>query len=415
MTYFSAKKWLYSLHFAMKGFSLTVMEKLSAEANLDTKKIKVIHVAGSNGKGSTAGYVSQVLIEAGYRTGLYTSPHLVEHTERIRVNGEKISRKKFAELAEHFRTLTKKKKINANYFEIITAMAIKHFIDEKADFIVAETGMGGRLDATNILDGEVCAITSISLEHTQYLGKTTAKIAEEKAGIIKKGSIVVTKKNNAGINAIRLKVKKLGNRIIYPEWKNAKQKGNGQTFDLVKPVKIKGIELSMLGKFQAENAAIAIGVIKSLEEKGISIPENILMKGIAKTVVNGRLEKIISAPLVVLDAGHSPDGWEKTFASLGQFKYKKLIVVIGTMHDKNVKPLKKLLKKANYVITTKSDSFRALESEKLSKAIGFGEAIEPAEKAFEKAAGMAKKGDLILITGSIYLIGKAYPYFKIKI
>jgi len=185
MNYKESQEWLFNLRVQMKGFNLDNIKKLVEHAGLDLGKLKAVHVAGSNGKGSVCAFISEILTEQGYKTGLYTSPHLVEPTERIRINGAKVSQERFTELVNYFKELMEKNDFGANFFEVITAMAFKHFLDEKVDFLVAETGMGGRLDATNLLNGAVNVITSVSLEHSKFLGNTIEKVAFEKAGIIK--------------------------------------------------------------------------------------------------------------------------------------------------------------------------------------------------------------------------------------
>ena len=415
MDYAQSKEWLDSLGTKMSGFDLENMRKICKLANLDLKRLRVIHVAGSNGKGSTCAFISAILNEAGYKIGLYTSPHLVEPTERMQINGAKISEKKFAELAMQFREVIEANSISASEFEALTAMAFRHFIDEKVDFLVAETGLGGRLDATNVLESAVSVITSISLEHTQYLGSTIEKIAAEKAGIIKENSIAVASQENAGIKIIRETARAKKCKIIMPKFKINSLNADGGKFDLAKPIELRGLEIKMAGEFQCEKAALAVCAVPALSEKGILVPENAIRNGLKKTLWRGRLEKIKEKPIVLLDAAHNPEGWEKLFEALPLYKYEKLIVVFGAMADKDVSSIgKEFAKRWAQVIFTKAESERAQEPEKLLEKIGVEEIAVPAERAIELALKKAGKNDLVLITGSIYLIGEAYRHFGIE-
>ncbi|HLC93010.1 MAG TPA: folylpolyglutamate synthase/dihydrofolate synthase family protein [archaeon] len=416
MDYAQSKKWLDSLGTNMSGFDLENTRKMCKLAKLDLKRLRAIQVAGSNGKGSTCAFISSILNEAGYKTGLYTSPHLVEPTERIQISGKNISKEKFAELAVKTRKVIEANFINASEFEALTAMAFMQFIDEKVDFLVAETGLGGRLDATNVLESAVSVITSISLEHTQYLGSTIEKIAAEKAGIIKENSIAVASQENAGIKIIQQKVRAKKCKIIMPKFKINSLNADGGKFDLAKPIELHGLEIKMAGEFQCQNAALAVCAVHALSEKGILVPENAIRNGLKKTLWRGRLEKIQEKPIVLLDAAHNPKGFENLFAALPLYKYEKLFVVFGAMADKDVSGIgtKFAVLKA-HVIFTKVESERAQEPEKLLEKIGFGEIAVPAKNAIELAMEKAGKNDLVLITGSIYLLGEAYRHFGIKI
>jgi len=399
----------------MKDFDPTTTKRILKIAKVKTEKIKAVHIAGSNGKGSTTAFISKILIEEGYKTGTYTSPHLVESTERMRINNKKISKKKFAELASYFKELCEKNKIKANYFEITTAMALKYFYDEKTEIAVIEVGLGGRLDATNVLNGLVCVITSISMEHSQYLGKTLSKIAFEKAGIIKRNSKVIVSEKNKGIKTIEKKAHKEKAELLKVKNKIIKSTIEEQEFDIVSPAKINNIKIKLIGKHQCENASLAVSACIALRKKGFKVSEKSIRTGLLKTQVKGRLEIISKKPLIIADCAHNPDGWKKLFDALEQFKLKKIIAVVGAMHDKDVKELGNLLKKINAkTIITKSDSFRAEEPEKLKQKIGFGIIAKSEEDAIKKATKLAGKNGTILITGSIYIVGKAYKYFGIE-
>ncbi|MEK6957489.1 MAG: folylpolyglutamate synthase/dihydrofolate synthase family protein [archaeon] len=411
MDYEESKHWLFSLHVEMKDYDLKKMRLLIKLAKLDLQSLKTVHVAGSNGKGSTCAYISSTLTEQGYKTGFYSSPHILEPTERMRINGKKIPKEKFAQLADYFRKLMENSSVEANFFEVVTAMAFKYFIEEKVDILVAETGMGGRLDATNILDGKVCAITSISLEHTQFLGNTIKKIAAEKAGIIKENSAVVFAHNNKGKKIIIEKAKEKNAMIFEVKWKNKRS----QKFGLVKPEKIPRLRTKMLGTYQIENAAVAAAAMVALREKGFAVSDKSIRTGIAKTIWRGRLETLQKKPLVIVDAAHNPQGWHELFKEVRKMKFLKMHVVFGAMADKELdKELKQNLRKAHTLILTKSDSPRAFEPEELRKKIGAGKIEMDAKEAIVGAINSARKDDLVLITGSIHVIGYAYKVFSIR-
>jgi dihydrofolate synthase/folylpolyglutamate synthase len=415
MNYKQSKEWLKSLKMAMKGFNLETIKLLCKIAKIKPEKFKTIHVAGSNGKGSTCQFISTILIQSGYKTGFYSSPHLVEPTERIKINGKDISKKEFSKLARKVKKIIDSNKIKPNYFEAITLMAFIYFEKQKIDYLVAEVGMGGRLDATNVLKGIVCAITSISLEHTQYLGNTIEKIALEKAGIIKKDSIVVVGKNNLGLKTILQKAKNNNCKVFVVEWKKVKSNLSGNEFSLEKPVKIKGLKTKLIGSYQIENAAIATACAIALREKGAKIPVKAIRAGLKKTFWPGRIQVIMKKPKVIIDASHNPDGWKKLFESIKMFKFKKLTMVFGVLDDKDIKSSIPKIKKADNLILTKPDSNRAKNPFELRQEIGFG-LVEPnPKKAIISALKKTDKKSLLLITGSIYLIGYAKKFFKKKL
>jgi dihydrofolate synthase/folylpolyglutamate synthase len=412
MNYLQSKEWLKSLKIAMKDFNLETIKSLCKIAKINPEKFRTIHVAGSNGKGSTCQFISTILVQAGYKTGFYSSPHLIEPTERIKINGKDISKKEFSKLAGKVKKIIDTNKIKANYFEAITLMAFIYFEKQKIDYLVAEVGMGGRLDATNVLKGIVCAITSISLEHTQYLGNTIEKIAFEKAGIIKKESIVVVGKNNAGLKTILQTAKKNNCKVFAVEWKKIKSNLNGNEFNLEKPVQLNGLKTKLIGAYQIENAAIATACAIALREKGAKIPIKAIRTGLKKTFWPGRIQIVMKNPRVVVDASHNPDGWKKLFEVIKMFKFKKLIMVFGVLNDKDIKSSISKIKKADVLILTKPDSDRAKDPFELRKEIGFG-LVEPnPKKAILSALQKTDKKSLLLITGSIYLIGYAEKFFQ---
>ncbi len=442
-----------------------------------------IHVAGSKGKGSTCAFISYILREAGYKTGLYTSPHLVDFRERIRilraqsasvlselrrtrrstkcVGGAhkysdcfegKIPKAKLVDLVERLKpVIDKYNRISNNaalsFFEVYTALAFIYFKEEKIDFAVIETGLGGRLDATNAVDSLVCAITPISYEHTQKLGNTLREIAAEKAGIIKRvtgNGLQVTKRVNfcssypesrisypvicppivisapqekEALDVIKNRCRKVGAKLFEVgkniTWKKTK---NGFT--------VKGIlgtypnlKIKLLGGHQLTNASVAVGVIEGLRLYGVEVGIDSIQKGAYNTSWPGRCEVVSRDPLIVLDGAQNAASAEVLKRAVKEsFRYRRLILALGISSDKDKKGIcGQLCGFADAIILTQANNPRAADVEdieKIIKAQGIRHKIKVIKTknvkcAMKKALDMAKTGDLILITGSLFVVGEA--------
>ncbi|MBS3122157.1 bifunctional folylpolyglutamate synthase/dihydrofolate synthase [Candidatus Woesearchaeota archaeon] len=396
---------LYQRGFHTINLGLERIETLLKKLGNPEKNLKVIHVAGTNGKGSVCAMCTSILIEAGYKTGLYTSPHLVDFTERFKINNKNITKKRLVELFEQIKPHI----TNETYFEIITAMAFLYFKQENVDIVVLEVGMGGRLDATNVVTPLVAVITTISKEHTQYLGDTIEKIAFEKAGIIKdnfKGNCyVVVGESNAALNVIKKICKE----------RNAK-------LSIAKPTTLK---ISLKGEYQKINAGIAIEAIKTLTHFGYNIPNPTIIKGLLKTEWRGRLEFVERN--VIIDCAHNPNGIECLVNELNllkeQHKFNKFQVVFGAMKDKNIKEMIKLLLPiaSTFTLTTPKGDWingkwsmeeRAEKPENITKFLKnlhFNQKniylIKTPFDALKKAKLLAKKDELVVVCGSCFLVG----------
>lgn len=409
MNYAQSTQWLESLEVKMSGFTLETIESLCILSGINPTQFKTVHVAGSNGKGSTCAFISQILTNQGHKTGFYSSPHLAEYTERIKINGKDISKEKFGELAQYFRELSEKNRLSASQFEILTAIAFKYFREEKIDFLVAEVGLGGRLDATNVLKGEICIITSLSPEHTQYLGSTIEKIAYEKAGIIKENSKVLVYGKNPGLEVIKRTAEETkGAQIKTVDFIAKETKINGNIFDLISPKKMANLKTGLIGSHQIENASLAAAAMLELKENGVEISEQSIRKGLECTFWPCRLEVIAGKPAFVLDAAHNPDGWEKLFESLKMFQ-KRPVIVFAAMKDKDVSEFGRLAQKSGCsLILTQIDNPRCESAKALQKKIGFGKAEENPLRAIWKAKKAAGRNGFVAVTGSIYFLGKIY-------
>ncbi len=358
---------------------------------------KSIHVAGTNGKGSACAMLERILREAGFKTGLYTSPHLVSLNERIQANGLKIPEEELEERVLKLKKTMVEKNFQLTYFEFLTVLAFQFFSDKKIDFAVVETGMGGRLDATNVLQPLVSIITNIALEHTQHLGNTLEKIAFEKAGIIKENGVLVTTEKNKKI--LRLFKKTCG-------------KKNSKFIAIKKPYKKSKVGLT--GEHQFWNAALAFETAKILGKK-FKIPRSAVEKGIAKAEWPARFQVLRGKPLVVLDSAHNPAGakaLKKTM--LAEFPSKKVLLVFGAASDKDISgiareivPLAREVFLASAKERGADTKILAREAKKYCKSV---RAFESVGSAVEEA--LKTKNEIVLITGSIFLIGEAIPVIK---
>jgi dihydrofolate synthase/folylpolyglutamate synthase len=373
-----------------------------------------IHVAGTNGKGSVAALLSSVLARAGYRVGLYTSPHLVRFNERIQVNGHPVSDGDVAGAAEAVQRIYTQAD-PPTFFECATAMALYHFASKKVDWAVLETGMGGRYDATNVVHPEVCIITNISMEHTEYLGKTLARIASEKAGIIKAGAGVVTgARQNSALKVIEQRASEKGVPLLRlgKEIRVRKSQDGFFTYRSTKRV-LKRVKVGLFGEHQILNGALVLGTLELLMEKGLKVPDDAIYTGLAEVCWPGRLEVVSDYPLVLLDGAHNPSAVRvlRRFLENGAGS-RRLMLVVGILKDKAWKPmLRDLAAVANRMILARPQYERAADPHELASF------LRPLKKdvvviphlpdAISLAMDEAGPGDVVCITGSLYTAGEA--------
>ena len=418
VNYKEAVAWLDSLdEFSMK-LGLERVQSFLRVAKLDYQDLKVIHVAGSNGKGSVSAMLARILREQGYKVGLYTSPHLLAYPERMALNCKPCSAKEFAALMDWARKIIPNLPETPMHFEVLTVAALKYFLDNKVDFVVAEVGLGGRLDATNVLQGLVNVITNISLEHTQILGSTFQQIAFEKAGIIKFNSVVVTNAKGTALQIIKKVAHAKNAAVIKPRFELLKATDQGAAFDLHFPVKMSGLKVSLLGYHQVENAALAASAAYLLRKRGFAVSDHAIRKGLEKASWPCRLQVVSKKPLTLIDAGHNPDCMRRLSQSIGLFPYRNLLVVFGCYKDKSYgEMLAYLSPKASDLIITQPQSKRAASISELlphAKAKAVHQAPTVAE-AIQKAEQLAGKEDLILVCGSLSVAREALRYWKLKI
>ncbi len=391
------------------------------------RTFRSVHIAGTNGKGSTSAFLAGMLRAAGYRVGLYTSPHLISFTERIRIDNEPITEAKTVELAKRVREAYQrsspgKTALNPTFFEVTTAMAFTCFAEAGVDFAVIEAGMGGRLDATNVISPLATVITNIDLEHAEFLGNTIELIAGEKAGIIKEGVPVVTGAVQPSVVQVleraaaeqRAPVRRLS-RDFTPERIST---GSEQRFDY------RGIEanydrlsIGMLGRYQIDNACLAVAAVECLRDAGVAVGEDELRRGLQQTRWEGRLELVARKPDVYLDGAHNPAAARVLAAAAADLKrsYRRLVLVLGILGDKDFRGIiTELVPLADRVIVTRPDYARAMDLGELSAAAGAlhgsVDAAETVGKAVERALAEASPEDLILVTGSLYVVGDARAF-----
>ena len=420
MSYQKSIAYLYGLQkFGIK-FGLAKISKLLSCLDNPHKKLSFIHIAGTNGKGSTAACLASVLSKAGYRVGLYTSPHLTSFTERIKIGNHEISRKDVDRLTQLL--INKARKIDSiTFFEFVTAMALLYFAEKNVDLCILEVGMGGRLDATNVVSPIISIITNISKEHEYYLGNTILEIAREKAGIIKKKSSLITGATQA--NVLTLFRKRCHNlqtefyclgKDFSIKTRNNYSSYHGINFNL------EVIKIGLFGDFQYNNAAIALAAIELLRMKDYHIGDKAIYRGLKDVYWPGRLEIVKKAPVVILDGAHNPVAMKSLRKALiKNFNFEKLILILGIMEDKNIKGmLKEIVPYAHKVILCKPNMNRAASPTSLAGIIKVYNVkhykVDDVKEAILYALSTASKKDLICVAGSLFTVGEAREVFKKK-
>lgn len=409
--------WLFGLQMYGIKLGLHSITRLLDLLGNPQKTLNVIHIAGTNGKGSTAAYLHSMYCRAGYQPGLYTSPHLTDFTERIRIGTRSIARGSVVELTAQLRGLCRRNALeHITFFEFTTALAIAYFARRQADPVILEAGLGGRLDATNVVEPLVSVITSISREHTVHLGPTLSHIAREKAGIIKRGRPCIS-----GVTACaprecirgvcrerRAPLFEYGRDFAARALQDGSYRycGPGVTHLVLRP--------GLVGLHQARNASLAVTAAAVLGAHGYELSGQNIQEGIQRCHWPGRLEAITTATCpIVLDGAHNPAAWHALACSLRRdFSFRRLILVMGVMRDKDIRALQRLTALAHLCIYFRPDMDRAAGREHLEKYTVFSikkkvlwcETIAESLKAALREAG---PGDLICITGSLFAVGEA--------
>jgi len=416
VSYENAIQALYSLQKYGIKFGLSKTSNLLKSFGNPHDGQTYVHIAGTNGKGSVAAIVEAILMRAGLKVGLYSSPHLVRFTERFRINGEEMPPETAAAVAGEVMALIDSKS-PPTFFEVVTAMALIYFAREGTDIAIMEVGMGGRLDATNVIKPRVTVITNISLEHQFFLGRRLSDIAKEKAGIIKPGVDLVTGATQPQVVRV---LKATCEERRAPLWllgRDVRYRTNNSRLSYYGLDKNYGaLEVGLLGRHQHRNAALALAVIELLKRRGFSCSEKEIREGLRHPKWPGRMHVIGKDPFVLLDGAHNPAAMKHLADSVKQkFPYRRLIVVLGVMGDKDIrKMLRNIVPLADYVIYTRPEYHRAASPEALiQEAAAFGKPgeIQPAvSQALCKANEIAEPADMILVTGSLFTVGEALSF-----
>ena len=422
MTYSSAVAYLYRLQKHGIKLGLETMKALMARLGMPQTKYRVLHIAGTNGKGSTAAMTAAILQAAGYRVGLYTSPHLVEFRERIRVNGEMISESQVAELTEQLQTLCQPD-LSPTFFEYTTAMAFQHFAESGVEVAVVEVGLGGRFDATNVVTPVACVVTTISLDHQEHLGNTCSAIAFEKAGIIKPGvPVMVGRLDDDAWRTIeqvaserQAAVFRL-NEDFCTEGEEPQQfsyRGLGLCYD--------GLTCALEGRHQLDNAACALALLGAVAPQGIAVTAEAVREGLRAVNWAGRLETADRHPTVFLDGAHNP----AAATALADFltradrshPSRSVVLVLGMMRDKDhrgfVEPLRGLV---DEVVLTQADLPRSATAQELRVSTGDLlprlHVVPSLSDAMTLARQLATSDGLVCVTGSLMLVGECMALLR---
>ncbi|MBL8876712.1 MAG: bifunctional folylpolyglutamate synthase/dihydrofolate synthase [Phycisphaerae bacterium] len=417
-------------------WKLDRMEALMEALDNPHRSFRSVHIAGSKGKGSVCEMTGAALVGCGLTTGLYTSPHVADIRERIRLNGQMVSEADFVALISEVALAAESIRRRAGastFFELMTAAAFVHFAREAVDVAVVEVGLGGRLDSTNVLTPDVCAITSIQLEHTQILGDTLEKIAREKAGIIKPGVPIITIPQQKAVVLETIKevaaregapISVVGQSIDFSSrYETTPQLGAHMRVSLSTPrVQFEHVAVPLKGEHQAMNCGLALSILDRLKERGVPITERGAAAGLAKTPNPARMELVYSQPRIIVDGAHNPESIHALMKSLGaHIKYDSLIVIFGCASDKDIAGmLARLGTGADKVIFTRAESNpRAADPRDLLRRFSESStkmclAEKSLKDAINAAAKSAHKDDLICITGSFYLAGEAKKLLAAK-
>lgn len=383
-------------------------------------KYKTIHIAGTNGKGSTSHLLAAVLQKAGYKVGLYTSPHLVDFRERIRVNGQEIRESYVIDfVAKHKEAF---EPIHPSFFELTMTMAFQYFADEEVDIAVIEVGLGGRLDSTNIITPELSVITNISFDHVAFLGDTLEKIASEKAGIIKPNIPVVIGEKGSVREVFINKATEVNAPIMFAEDYNWIISSHEIDENLIfETKKYPSLKCGLVGGFQEKNAATVLTSIEVLRTRGVPVPDEAVYEGFANVVeitgLKGRWQQLGTKPKIVCDTGHNVAGIGYVVKQLQKEHFRHLRMVFGVVNDKDISNILALLPKDNVTYYfTQASIARALNASELQEKAKFyglnGISIPSVEDAVKKAIKEASPDDFIFIGGSNFVVGEALPVFS---
>ncbi len=414
--------------YALSDYSLRHVEELLKRLGNPHLAPRTVHIAGTEGKGSVAAMIAQVLSDSGYKTGLYTSPHLHTLRERISVDGSLISEAEFATTMTEVKPFVETMKLDTSfrqltYFEVLTALAFVYFRRKQVNFQVLEVGLGGRLDATNVARPVVCIITPVSLDHTQILGNSLEEIAREKAGIIKAGCWVVISPQTAEADSVisdicrekKAKVVRVGKHIT---WRKTGSDLHHQSLAVMGRLNKYQVSVPLLGDFQLENAATAVAALEVLVSKGFAVSATGITQGLARVKWPGRFHILRENPIVLVDGAHNVVSMRGLVSNIEKyFSYERIILVFGTSCDKDITGIiNELITLSPQVIIAQAEHSCAAPLSTL--AAEFSQRGIKAEtgktigEAISQALSMAGKQDVVCVTGSLFVVAEALDYFS---
>jgi dihydrofolate synthase/folylpolyglutamate synthase len=419
------------VRYTSQNFDLDRMRTLLKKLGNPQDQFRSVHIAGTKGKGSTCAMVDVMLQANGYKVGTYSSPHLIDIRERIQINGEMISHADFSRLVRLIEPIVARSRPTPTYFDVLTAVAFKYFAENKIDIGVIETGLGGRLDSTNVIKPEVTAITSISKDHMAQLGPTLGHIATEKAGIFKPGVPAVTVIQDPDAEAA---LKRVADKVGAPldicgktiefsyRFEATRMLGPHNRVCLTTPnTRFEHLAVPLIGEHQAINCGLALSIIDKLKTRGIAINDSRAMEGLAKVTIPGRMEMVSQTPRVLVDGAHNGASVDALMKAIGQhIPCDSIVVIFGCCGDKDIPGmLQRITSGADKVIFTKVDNPRTANPDELAARYVelYGKMAQVAttlEDALAIANRAVTKEDLICITGSFYLVGEAKKLFAAK-
>jgi len=409
--YQALKDWLYSLQVFGIKLGLSSTEAMLARLGNPERRFPSVHLAGTNGKGSTAIMLATVLAETGLKVGLYTSPHLVNFRERYLINGRMPTKKRMAQVMAHVRQAVNGTE-PPTFFEFTTALAFQYFANEKVDLAVIETGLGGRLDATNVLRPLISLVSDIALEHTQYLGATLSQIAWEKAGIIKAQTpAATTARQPVATEVLAGRARELSAPLfrLGPDFR-VRWTSKGLHYQGL-AWRFSGLRLGLAGRFQGPNAGLALVGLELLGRRGFEVDEASIRQGLARSRWPGRLETISHNPRIIVDGAHNPAACQTLVRTLAEIPARRRIIVFGVMADKDLSAMVQAIgPAADEMILTRAAYERSASPEQLAQAadrLGFSYRLVPElMAALDLARRLARTDDLIVITGSLFVVGE---------
>jgi len=416
------------ISYAQPGYSLRHVEELLKRMGNPQLAARTVHIAGTKGKGSVAVMIAQVLSDSGYKTGLYTSPHLHILRERISIDGNLISEAEFAAAMAEVKPFIESMKDDSTfrqltYFEVLTALTFAYFRKKRVDFQVLEVGLGGRLDATNVARPIVCIITPVSLDHTQILGNSLEEIAREKAGIIKPGCwVVLSPQPEEAASVITDICRDKQAKVVQVDkditWHKTGGDLNHQSLVIEGRTSKYHVDIPLLGDFQLENAAVAVAALEILASTGFTISAADIAQGLARVKWPGRFQILQQHPTVLVDGAHNVTSMRRLVSNIkSHFSYKRIFLVFGTSCDKDIPGIiNELVALSLHVIVTQTEHSRAAPLSTLITEFSM-RGIEPetgetVTEAISRALSLADREDIICVAGSLFVVAEALDYFS---